>query len=186
VTLVIRESEGVVGPGEQLIEIGNANAIEVEVELLSADAVQVAPGTRVILTGWGGEMPLEARVRVVEPSGFTKISALGVEEQRVRVIADITSPEQQWSRLGDGYRVSASFVLWEGEGVLQVPSNALFRTDGDWSVFVIEDGVAHRRTVQVCHTTGLASEILSGLSEGDTVVAHPDETVEDGFPVETR
>ncbi len=186
VTKVIRDSEGIVTPGTQLIEIGNSNAIEVEVELLSADAVKVAPGTRVLLTGWGGGMPLEARVRVVEPSGFTKISALGVEEQRVPVIADITSPEQEWARLGDGYRVEASFILWEGEAVLQIPSNALFRTDSRWTVFQITDGTAHLQMVDVGHNNGLQAEILSGLEQGDTVVAHPDETVEDGVRVETR
>jgi HlyD family secretion protein len=186
VTRVIRESEGVVPAGQPLLEIGDANALEVGVELLSADAVRVAPGTRVLLTGWGGETPLEARVRVVEPSGFTKISALGVEEQRVRVIADITSPEELWRRLGDGYRVEASFVLWESGSVLQVPSNALFRAGSEWSVFVIEGGVARRRKVEVGRNNGLAAEILSGLREGETVVAHPDDTVEDGFRVVVR
>ncbi|MFM2126391.1 MAG: hypothetical protein RL328_2842 [Acidobacteriota bacterium] len=180
---VIQESEGVITPGTPLIEIGNANAIEVEVEVLSPDAVQMAPGTRVLLTGWGGEGNLEARVRVIEPGGFTKVSALGVEEQRVRVIADITSPETQWKRLGDGYRVEASFILWEGEKVLQVPANALFRHDGGWAVFKIEGGVARRVPVQIGHRSGLAAEIIQGLSDGDTVVAHPDETVEDGKQV---
>lgn len=180
---VIQESEGVVQPGTPLIEIGDANAIEVEVEVLSQDAVQMMPGTRVLLTGWGGEGELEARVRVIEPGGFTKISALGVEEQRVRVIADITSPEERWKKLGDGYRVEASFVLWESDKVLQVPANALFRYDGGWSVFVIDGGVARRRAVEVGHRSGLAAEILKGLKEGDTVVAHPDETVEDGKQV---
>jgi HlyD family secretion protein len=183
---VIQESEGVVVPGTPLIEIGNANAIEVEVEVLSPDAVQMDPGTRVLLTGWGGPGMLEARVRVVEPGGFTKVSALGVEEQRVRVIADITSPEQEWKRLGDGYRVEASFVLWEADKVLQVPANALFRHGDGWSVFVIEEDIAKRRAVEVGHQSGLAAEILSGLKEGDTVVAHPDETVEDGATVTAK
>lgn len=180
----IRESEGVVNAGEALIEIGDSTAIEVEVEVLSADAVKIAPGTRVLFRGWGGEKPLEGLVRVVEPSGFTKISALGVEEQRVRVIADITSPEEEWRRLGDGFRVEASFVLWEGDRVLQVPSNALFRRGDKWAVFVIENGFARAKTVEVGHRTGLITEILSGVQEGDTLVAHPDETVEDGFPVQ--
>ncbi len=180
---VIQESEGVVSPGTPLMEIGDANAIEVEVELLSPDAVQVKPGTKVLLTGWGGGEMLEAQVRVVEPGGFTKVSALGVEEQRVRVIADIVSPEQEWERLGDGYRVEASFVLWEGQDILQIPANALFREKGDWTVFVIQDGVAHLRKVEVGHRTGLIAEILSGLEAGEVVVAHPDETVEDGFAV---
>ena len=177
---VIQESEGVVQPGAPLIEIGDANAIEVEVEVLSPDAVQMGPGTRVLLTGWGGAGTLEARVRVIEPGGFTKVSALGVDEQRVRVIADIVSPEVEWKKLGDGYRVEASFVLWESDKVMQVPANVLFRHEQGWAVFAIEGGVARRRMVEVGHRNGLAAEILSGLKEGDTVVAHPDETVEDG------
>lgn len=180
---VIQESEAVVAPGTPLIEIGDANAIEVEVEVLSPDAVKMGPGTRVLLTGWGEDKPLEARVRVIEPGGFTKISALGVEEQRVRVIADITSPEQEWKRLGDGYRVEAGFVLWESDKVLQVPANVLFRYQSGWAVFAVEDGVARRRMVEVGQRNGLAAEILSGLKDGETVVAHPDETVEDGAQV---
>jgi HlyD family secretion protein len=183
---VIQESEGVVQPGTPLLEIGDANAIEVEVEVLSPDAVQMGPGTRTLLTGWGGAGALEARVRVIEPGGFTKVSALGVDEQRVRVIADITSPEAEWNKLGDGYRVEASFILWEGAKVLQVPSNALFRHETGWAVFVIEGGVAKRRMVEVGHRNGLAAEILAGLKEGDTIVAHPDETVEDGKQVSLK
>jgi HlyD family secretion protein len=183
---VIQESEGVVQPGTPLLEIGDANAIEVEVEVLSPDAVQMGSGTRTLLTGWGGTGTLEARVRVIEPGGFTKVSALGVDEQRVRVIADITSPESDWKKLGDGYRVEASFVLWEGDKVLQVPSNVLFRHENGWAVFAIEEGVARRRIVEVGHRNGLTAEILSGLKEGDTIVAHPDETVEDGKQVELK
>lgn len=177
---VVRESEGVVNPGDALLEVGDARAIEIVVEVLSADAVKIAPGTRVILERWGGAGPLEARVRVVEPGGFTKISALGVEEQRVRVVADLVSPEEQWTALGDGYRVEAAFVLWEGDKVLQVPANCLFRTGENWAVFVVEGGVARRRAVQVGHRTGVAAEVVSGLKEGDVVVTHPDDTVEEG------
>jgi HlyD family secretion protein len=180
---VVQESEGVVLPGTPLVEIGDANAIEVEVEVLSPDAVQIAAGTKVEFSGWGGEGALAGQVRVVEPGGFTKVSALGVEEQRVRVIADITSPETVWKRLGDGYRVEASFILWQSDKVLQVPSNALFRYQDGWAVFVIEDGMAKRRKVEVGHRTGLAAEILSGLKDAEKVVAHPDETVEDGKAV---
>ncbi len=183
---VVRESEGVVNLGEPLLEIANTRAIEVEVELLSADAVRTGPGTRVLFTRWGGDQPLEGRVRVVEPTGFTKISALGVEEQRVRVIADITSPEEQWRRLGDGYRVEASFVLWEGEAVLQAPASALFRSGGGWAVFVVENGVARRRPVQVGHRTGLAAEIVAGLNAGERVITHPDDAVADGRKVHVR
>ncbi len=180
---LLRESEGFVNAGEPLIEVGNANALEVVVELLSADAVRTAPGMRVILTRWGGEKPLEARVRVIEPGGFTKISALGVEEQRVRVVADIVSPESEWKQLGDGYRVEAAFVMWEGDRVLQVPANALFRRGEDWSVYVMENGLAQLRTVKPGHRAALTTEILEGLKEGEEVVLHPDETVAPGKPV---
>ncbi|MBL8290640.1 MAG: HlyD family efflux transporter periplasmic adaptor subunit [Bryobacterales bacterium] len=180
---VIRESEGTVSAGDGLVEIGDARAIEVMVEVLSADAVKMMPGTRAVLERWGGGKPLEARVRVVEPGGFTKISALGVEEQRVRVVADIVSPEEEWQRLGDGYRVEVAFVLWEGEQVLQVPASALFRHDGGWAVFVVDGGFARRRPVKVGHRSGIAVEVVEGAQEGEMVVAHPDDTVEDGKAV---
>jgi len=183
---VLRKSEGVVGAGEPLLEIGDARALEVAVEVLSADAVRIAPGTRVLFERWGGPVPLEGRVRVVEPTAFTKVSALGVEEQRVRVIAGITSPRQLWERLGDGYRVEASFILWEGEDVLQVPASALFRYQQGWAVFVEEGAFARRRLVQVDHRNGLAAEILSGLAEGERVIVHPDDSVEDGKAVQPR
>lgn len=183
---LLRESEGAVIPGEALIEIGDSRALEVVVEVLSADAVRMGPGTRVLLTRWGGNPPLDGYVRMVEPTGFTKISALGVEEQRVRVIADITSPEEKWRRLGDGYRVEAVFILWEDDAVLQAPASALFRHDGRWAVFVIEDGVARRRTVEVGQRSGLAAQVLSGLREGERVIPDPDEQVDDGKAVEPR
>jgi HlyD family secretion protein len=183
---VVRESEGVVQPGDPLIELGNVQALEVEVEVLSIDAVKMKPGTPVELTRWGGDHTLHGAVRVVEPGGFTKISALGVEEQRVRVIADITSPEDQWQRLGEGYRVEAAFVIWAEDRVLQAPASSLFRDGGQWFVFVVEDGVARRRAVQIGQRSGLAAEIVSGLEEGEVVIPHPDETVEDGKAVEKR
>lgn len=180
---VLRESEGFVNAGEPLLEVGNANALEIVVELLSADAVKAGPGMRVLLTRWGGEKALEARVRVIEPGGFTKISALGVEEQRVRVVADLTSPEPEWKSLGDGYRVEAAFVMWEGDRVTQVPANALFRVGDTWSVYVIENGMAQLRTVKQGHRSALAAEILEGLREGEEVILHPDETIAAGKPV---
>ncbi len=183
---VVKESEGVVQAGDPLIELGNVRALEVEVEVLSADAVKMAPGTPVEFNRWGGDHPLKGQVRVVEPAGFTKISALGVEEQRVRVIADITSPEGDWQRLGEGYRVEAVFILWQGDQVLQVPASSLFRSGDQWFVFAIEGSVARRRAVQIGHRSALSVEIMSGLKEGDTVIPHPDETVVDGKEVESR
>lgn len=183
---VWKESAGVVAPGEPLIDIGDPERIEVKVEVLSADAVKLAPGTPVLFERWGGEEPLAGVVKVVEPSGFTKISSLGVEEQRVNVIADITSPldKRQW--VGDGFRVDARFVLWEGNDVVQVPANSLFRKDGGRAVFAVRNGRARVQMVKVGHANGINAEILSGLAVGDEVIAHPDESIRDGTRVTRR
>ncbi len=181
-----RESEGVVAAGQPLLEIGDPSALEVVVDLLSSDAVKVEPGTRVLFERWGGEGVLEGQVRVVEPTGFTKVSALGVEEQRVWVVVELTSPPQVWQRLGDGYRVEAAFILWEGSDILQIPASALFRRAGEWTVFVIAGERAERRKVTLGRRNGLRAQILSGLSEGEQVILHPDEKIEPGTRVERR
>jgi HlyD family secretion protein len=183
---LLHESEGAVAAGQPLLEIGDPASLEVEVELLSTHAVKVAPGSKVILDRWGGEQPVAGRVRVVEPSGYTKISALGVEEQRVRVIVDFTSPREAWARLGDGYRVEARFVLWEGQDVLQLPTSALFRQGEGWAAFVIDGRHARLKPVVIGQRAGLSTEVLSGLAAGDRVVAHPDETIRDGVRVKPR
>lgn len=181
-----RESEGVVSAGESLVDIGNTESIEVQVEVLSEDGVRIRPGTSVFFERWGGDTALRGEVRVVEPAGFTKVSSLGVEEQRVLVIADIDQSGEAARRLGDGYRVEASFIVWEGESVLQVPASALFRKGDDWAVFVVEGEKARLRKVQVNHRTGLAAEVASGLTERERVIAHPEESIEDGTPVRSR
>ncbi len=183
---VMHESEGAVTPGQPLLEVGNAHALEVEVELLSADAVRVETGMKVLFERWGGEKPLEGHVRRVEPVAFTKISALGVEEQRVLVLVTITSPFEQWRRLGDQYRVEASFILWEADSVLLVPASSLFRQGENWTVFVVEGEIARYRTVQVGQRNARFAEVLSGLKEGDRVIVHPDDTVEEGVQVTER
>ena len=180
------ESEGAVVAGEPLLEVGDPDSLEVEVEVLSNHAVKLAPGSKVILDRWGGERSVAGRVRVVEPSGFTKISALGVEEQRVRVIVDFSAPREAWERLGDGYRVEARFVLWEGENVLQVPTSALFRQGQGWAVFVLDGRRVRVAPVEVGQRAGLATEVLAGVAAGDRIVAHPDETIEDGVRVKPR
>lgn len=180
-----RESEGVVSAGQPLLEVGDPRRLEVAVDVLSSDAVQIQPGMQVLLEGWGGPR-LEARVRRVEPTGFTKISSLGVEEQRVTVVADITSPPEQWRNLGDGYRVEASFVLWQGKDVLQIPASALFRTGKTWSVFVAADGHARLRTVEIGERNGLAAQVRKGLEAGEEVVTHPDDKLADGTRIEPR
>lgn len=180
------ECEGVVRAGAPLLEVGAPDQLEVEVDVLSADAVKIEPGTQVFFDRWGGDEPLEGQVTIIEPVGFTKISALGVEEQRVLVIADFTSPPERWQRLGDGYRVEARFIIWEEDDVLQVPASSLFRVNDGWAVFVIHEGHAETRTVEVGQRNGLIAQVLSGLSEGKKVINHPSEEIEQGSRVEPR
>ena len=177
------ESEGVLVTGEPLLEIGDPAALEIAVDVLSADAVRIRPGTRVQLLRWGGPQALDAVVRTVEPTGFTHISALGVEEQRVWVIADLVSPRKDWEQLGDGYRVEAHFILWDADDVLQIPTSALFRHNDSWAVFVIDAGKARLATVSTGHDNGLITEVLDGITEGTQVILHPDDRIEDGVRV---
>lgn len=182
---LLHESEGPVTAGQPLLEIGNPQNLEIAVEVLSTYAVKILPGSSVILDRWGGA-PLQGTVRVVEPSGFTKISALGVEEQRVRVIVDFTSPRAAWQRLGDGYRVEARFVLWEGKDVLQLPTSALFRHGEGWAVFAVDGGRARLTPVKTGQRAGLATQVLSGLAAGAQVISHPDDKISDGVRVKPR
>lgn len=181
---VVQESAGVVAAGQPLLEVGDPGELEVEVEVLSRDAVRIEPAGRVLFERWGGDEVLEGVVRTVEPTGFTKVSALGVEEQRVLVIADIHSPPEAWRRLGDGYRVEAKFVVWEREDALTAPASALFRRDGGWAAFVVEDGRARQRAVTIGQGSGLFTEVLGGLAAGDLVIVHPDSAVDDGARVQ--
>ncbi len=183
---IIKESEGVVQSGTPLVEVGNPDDLEVVVDLLSADAVRVQPGQRVIIEAWGGDPPLDGRVERVEPYGFTKVSALGIEEQRVNVIVDITSPRERWPRLGHGYRVEPRIVLWESDDVLRVPLSALFRHEQRWAVFVVEDGRARLRPVEIGQGNGLEAEVVDGLTAGERVVAHPGDRVAPGARVTER
>lgn len=183
---VTRECEGPVRTGDMLIEVGDPTVLEVEVDVLSADAVKIKPGMKVLFDRWGGEEPLEGIVRIIEPVGFTKISALGVEEQRVLIISDFTSPAEQWQRVGDGYRVEARFILWYEEDVLQIPASSLFRYKQGWAVFVVENNHALRRMVKVGQRNGLVAQILEGVSEGEEVVNHPSDDVEDGRRIKQR
>ena len=183
-----RKSEGPVASGQALLEIGNPGELEVEVDVLSADAVRISPGTAVVFERWGREEALTGVVRRVEPVAFTKVSALGVEEQRVWVIVEFTSSSALWQRLGDRYRVEASFILWQEQDVLQLPASSLFRDqrqDG-WAVFVVEDGIASRRSVDIGRSNGLAAQVLGGVGEGTQVVVHPDDRLYDGVRVVTR
>ncbi|OGW38140.1 MAG: efflux transporter periplasmic adaptor subunit [Nitrospirae bacterium GWC2_56_14] len=181
-----RESEGVVNAGEPLLDVGDPRSLEVKIEVLSADAVKLRKGTPVLFERWGGDKPLSGNVRVVEPAGFTKISSLGVEEQRVLVIADLTSPREGWQGLGDGYRLDANFIIWEGAAVLQVPASALFRAGDGWAVFTVEQKKARQRNVEVGQRNGMVAEIRSGLTEGQVVITHPDDAVHEGGRVRAR
>lgn len=179
-----RYSEGPVSGGEPVLEIGNLDTLEVRVDLLSMDAVRVRSGMPVVLEHWGGDGALDGRVRRVGPGGFTRVSALGVDEQRVPVLVEITSDRRHWIDLGDGYRVEARFILWEGDDILQVPTSALFRTDDQWAVFVITDERAALRPVTIGRRSGSDTQITDGLRPGELVITHPGDQVRDGTRVE--
>ena len=183
---VVKESEGVVQSGTPLVEIGDPEKLEVVVDLLSAEAIRVEPGQRVMIEAWGGGPPLAGQVRRVEPFGFTKVSALGIEEQRVNVLIDITEPRDRWRRLGHGYRVEPRIVLWESEDVLRVPLSALFRHGDRWAVFVAKGSRAELRTVEVGQGNGLEAEVVSGLAAGERVVLHPGDRVSPGGRIAER
>ncbi|GAB3114962.1 HlyD family efflux transporter periplasmic adaptor subunit [Aestuariicella hydrocarbonica] len=182
---ILRESEGVVVAGTPLLELGDPAALEVAVDVLSFDAVQISPGTPVELQRWGGQL-LQGVVRLVEPVGFTEVSALGVEEQRVWVIVDITSGAEQWKNLGDGYRIEATFILWDGDDVLQVPNASLFRISGEWALFLVNDGYAELRKVRLGKRNGLYSQVIEGVALGERVIQHPDNNLADGKRIKIR
>jgi HlyD family secretion protein len=182
----LRESEAVVPAGEPLLEVGDPANLEIVADYLSADAVQMKPGMPVEIERWGGQRPLSGRVRRVEPGGFLKISALGVEEQRVNVIIDFEDPRAAWAALGDGYRVEVRVVTWQGNGVVKVPGSALFRQGNGWAVFRVADRRAELKPVEVGHRGELEAEIRSGVSPGETVIVHPPEDLKPGAKVKAR
>ncbi len=182
---LVRKSEGIVQAGEPLLELGDPGTLEVVVDVLSFDAVKLEPGLATRLTGWGGPT-LDAVIRRVEPVGFQDVSALGVEEQRVKVIADMLSPHEHWQLLGDGYRVDAEFILWQAEDTLQVPASALFRHNNGYAVFKVTGDRANIQPVETGPGNGLSTVILSGLNEGDRVVRHPGRGLDDGDRIRVR
>jgi HlyD family secretion protein len=181
-----RESQAVVPAGDSLLEIGDPRRLEIVADLLSSDAVRARPGADVLIEQWGGEETLSGRIRRVEPSGFTKISALGVEEQRVNVIIDFGDPEAAWHTLGDGYRVEVRIVVWQEQNVVKVPLGALFRRGNEWAVFVSESGRARLRTLTIGPRNATEAQVLDGLEEGEEVVLYPPDTLEDGTRVARR
>jgi HlyD family secretion protein len=180
---VLEESERVLPAGTTILELGDPARLEIVSDLLSTDAVKVRPGDTMLVEEWGGDRPLRARVRLVEPSGFTKVSALGVEEQRVNVIADLVDST---GPLGDRFRVLARVVLWGSDRVLKVPVSALTRQGEGWAAFVVQGGRARSRPVTVGHRGAFEAEVTSGLREGEEVVAYPSDLIREGVRVRGR
>jgi HlyD family secretion protein len=182
----LHESEAVVPAGEPLLELADPADLEIVSDYLSTDAVQMTPGMVVTIDRWGGGSTLKGRVRLVEPQASVKVSALGVEEQRVNVIVAFDDPRGAWAALGDGYRVETHVVLWETADALKVPSSALFRRGSAWAVFVADAGRARLRKVEIGRQSGFEAQVLNGLSEGDSVLVHPSDTVADGVRIAPR
>ncbi len=180
---VLHKSAGVVQPGQALLVVGDRRSLEVVAEVLTADAVRLRPGMAVELERWGGDDALLGEVRRIEPGAFTKISALGVEEQRTNVIIDITSPPEQWRMLGHGYRVEARFIVWREDGALSVPNGAVFRHQNSPAVFTVVDGRARLTPVETGRRGELRTMISSGLEAGQAIIAHPDREISDGTRV---
>jgi HlyD family secretion protein len=183
---VMQESAVVVGAGTAILEVGDPADIEIEAEILSRDAVAIKPGADALVEQWGGEYPLKARVRRVEPAGFTKVSALGVEEQRVIVLSDLVNPPPEAKALGDRYRVEVRVAVWHRDDTLLVPSGALFREGSAWMTFVNDNGKAKKVNLEAGRSDGRMTEVLKGLDVGTQVLLHPPDTVKDGVAIKPR
>ena len=183
---VTQESETIVQPGSSILEIGDPRDLEVVVDVLSTDAVEIRPGAQATIEHWGGPGVLAGRVRRVEPAAFTKVSTLGVEEQRVNVLIDIVSPPDQWSGLGDAYQVDAKIVVLAQDDATIIPAGALFRRGGNWNVFVAEQGRAQLRTVALIRRSGRIAAVSSGLGASDQVIVYPSDRIAVGVRVEVK
>ena len=175
---VFQESESFLQSGTRLMEIGDPRDLEMEIDVLSRDAVKIKPGDKVLVEHWGGDAPLLGRVRLIEPAAFLKISALGVEEQRVNVIADFVDSPEMYRALGDAYRIEARIVISEADNILKVPAAAIFRRGEEWAVFVAGRGRAVLRPVKIGRRNELEAEVLSGVSENETVLVHPSDRIQ--------
>ncbi|MGI9480802.1 MAG: efflux RND transporter periplasmic adaptor subunit [Hyphomicrobiales bacterium] len=183
---ITTESEQVVASGAPLLEIGDPQNLEIIVELLSSDAVKISPGAPAMIERWGGQDALHAKVRRIDPAGFTKVSALGIEEQRVFAVLDITDPPEKWARLGHDFRVFVRISIWDEDDVLQVPLSALFRSGREWAVFKYVDSTAQKTIVKLGHRNADAAQVVDGLTAGDRVILHPSDRVADDATVVER
>jgi HlyD family secretion protein len=183
---VFEESARLITAGTQIMEVGDPTDLEAEIELLSSDAVGVQAGAEVSIEQWGGAAPLRGKVTVVEPGGYTKVSALGVEEQRVKVRVDFVDPLPPGMTLGDRFRVEARIVSWHSDNVLQIPTGALFRRGGDWMTYLLDGRKARLAKVEIAHNNGVSAEVVSGLAEGQRVIVHPPDAVTEGATVQPR
>jgi len=183
---ILHKSEGIVPVGTPLVEVGDLKDLEVVIEMLSTNAVKIEVGDNALIKRWGGKQDITARVKVIEPSGFTKISALGVEEQRVNVILSFTDPIEKWQSLGDAFRVEAAIIVARTENTVNIPLSALFRENGQWSVFKVIDGVAQLQAVSIGKQNERLAEVTSGLSTNDLIIIHPSNKITDGVSVEAR
>ncbi len=183
---VTQESETIVQPGSSIMEIGDARDLEIVVDVLSTDAVEIRPGADVRIVNWGGPGALAGRVRRIEPAAFTKVSTLGVEEQRVNVLVDITSPPEQWAGLGDAYQVDARITVFAQDDATIAPAGALFRRGESWNVFVIDGGRAAARPVTLVRRSGQLAAVAAGLAPGERVIVYPGDRIASGVRVEAR
>lgn len=180
---IFQESETIVAAGAPLAEIGDPRDLEIVADFLSRDAVRVTPGDAVVIENWGGDGELEGRVRLIEPFGVTKVSSLGVEEQRVNIVIDLTSPPKSWLRLGHGYHLDAEIILWRGEGTIRVPITALFRSGAEWAAFRVENGRARLTKVEIGRMNDRYAQVLAGIAVGDLVILHPSNKIADDVRV---
>jgi HlyD family secretion protein len=183
---IVQESEGAVQPGSPLLEIGDPRALEVVVDVLTADAVDIARGTRVRVERWGGAAALRGHVHHVEPSAFTRISSLGIEEQRVNVVIDLDEPRERWAALGDGYRVEARVIVWRANEVLQIPAGAVFRSGDGWAAYVADAGRARLRPLEIGRRNAAKTQVVRGLRAGERVIVYPGDDITDGVRIEAR
>jgi HlyD family secretion protein len=183
---ILHENTAVVPAGTVLMEIGDPQDLEILVDVLSRDAVRIKPGASVRILRWGGDLPLHGSVRYVEPSGFTKFSALGVEEQRVNVVIDLIDAANNRQSLGDAYRVEAEITLWQAESVLRIPTHALFRVGDKWAAFFVRDGLAIQREVKIGQMNDREAELIDGAIAGETVIEYPGDNIRTGLRVQPR